>query len=78
MKSNKTILVTGSNGQLGKTIQKKSLKEKEFDWIFLPKENLNITKVIEINKALFKTSPGFKIGAFIISGIIAALYIVFW
>ncbi|HCD88768.1 MAG TPA: sodium/glucose cotransporter, partial [Algoriphagus sp.] len=33
---------------------------------------------IEINKALFKTSPGFKIGAFIISGIIAALYIVFW
>lgn len=33
---------------------------------------------IEINKDLFKTSAGFKIGAFIITGIIAALYIVFW
>lgn len=33
---------------------------------------------IDINKGLFKTSTGFKIGAFIISGIIAALYIVFW
>ncbi len=33
---------------------------------------------IEVNRALFKTSTGFKIGAFIISGIIAALYIVFW
>ncbi len=33
---------------------------------------------IEISKDLFKTSTGFKIGAFIISGIIAALYIAFW
>jgi SSS family solute:Na+ symporter len=33
---------------------------------------------IEITKDLFKTSTGFKIGAFIITGIIAALYIVFW
>jgi SSS family solute:Na+ symporter len=33
---------------------------------------------IEINKDLFKTSTGFKIGAFIITGIIAALYTVFW
>jgi len=33
---------------------------------------------IEVTKELFKTSTGFKIGAFIISGIIAALYIVFW
>ncbi len=33
---------------------------------------------IEIEASLFKTSTGFKIGAFIISGIIAALYIVFW
>ncbi len=33
---------------------------------------------IEIDKELFKTSMTFKIGAFIISGIIAALYIVFW
>jgi SSS family solute:Na+ symporter len=33
---------------------------------------------IEITNDLFKTSTGFKIGAFIITGIIAALYIVFW
>ncbi|MDF2157667.1 sodium/sugar symporter [Algoriphagus sp. CAU 1675] len=33
---------------------------------------------IEINKELFRTSTQFKIGAFIISGIIAALYIIFW
>lgn len=35
-------------------------------------------KAIEIDTDLFKTSTGFKIGAFIITGIIAALYIVFW
>ncbi|MEN2283495.1 sodium/sugar symporter [Algoriphagus sp. SE2] len=33
---------------------------------------------IEINKELFKTSAGFKVGAFLIAGITAALYIVFW
>ncbi|MBN7816141.1 sodium/sugar symporter [Algoriphagus pacificus] len=33
---------------------------------------------IEINKDLFKTSTAFKIGAFLIAGITAALYIVFW
>ncbi|WP_296701186.1 sodium/sugar symporter [Algoriphagus sp.] len=33
---------------------------------------------IEINKELFKTSASFKIGAFLIAGITAALYIVFW
>jgi len=33
---------------------------------------------IEVEKDLFETSTGFKIGAFIILGITAALYIVFW
>jgi len=33
---------------------------------------------IEIEKDLFETTTGFKIGAFIILGITAALYIVFW
>ena len=60
MKSNKTILVTGSNGQLGKTIQKKSLKKKEFDWIFLPKEDLNITKVIEIKNDKIESKCGWS------------------
>lgn len=35
-------------------------------------------KSIEINKELFKTSMTFKIGAIIISAIIAVLYIIFW
>ncbi|MEX2591360.1 MAG: sodium/sugar symporter [Anditalea sp.] len=35
-------------------------------------------KGIEITKDLFRTSTSFKIGAIIISGIIAALYITFW
>ncbi len=35
-------------------------------------------KAIEIDAELFKTSTGFKVGAFIITGIIAALYILFW
>jgi SSS family solute:Na+ symporter len=33
---------------------------------------------IEITKELFRTSTTFKIGAIIISGITAALYIIFW
>ena len=33
---------------------------------------------IDINKELFRTSTTFKIGAILISGITAALYIIFW
>jgi len=33
---------------------------------------------IDINRDLFRTSTSFKVGAFLITGIIAALYIVFW
>ncbi len=33
---------------------------------------------IEINKAMFKVTPGFTIGSIIILGILAALYIIFW
>ncbi|MEY2705497.1 MAG: hypothetical protein RL407_1559 [Bacteroidota bacterium] len=35
-------------------------------------------KSIEINQELFQTSTGFKIGAILIVGIIAALYTIFW
>ena len=35
-------------------------------------------KGIEITKSMFRTSTQFKIGAIIISGIVAALYITFW
>lgn len=33
---------------------------------------------IDVNAELFRTSTGFKIGAILISGIIAALYTIFW
>jgi SSS family solute:Na+ symporter len=35
-------------------------------------------KSIEVNRELFRTSTTFKIGAMVIAGIIAALYIIFW
>ena len=38
----------------------------------------NDTHVMEMDTALFKVSPGFIIGSFIICGILAALYTVFW
>jgi solute:Na+ symporter, SSS family len=39
---------------------------------------VNDTHVIEMDTSLFKVSPGFLIGSFIICGILAALYTVFW
>ncbi len=42
------------------------------------KSNQNDDKGIEITPDLFKSSPGFKIGAFLICGILAALYTFFW
>lgn len=41
-------------------------------------KSANDTHVIEIDKSMFKVSPGFIIGSFIICGILAALYTVFW
>jgi solute:Na+ symporter, SSS family len=38
----------------------------------------NDTHIIEVDKSMFKVSPGFIIGSFIICGILAALYTVFW
>jgi solute:Na+ symporter, SSS family len=38
----------------------------------------NDTHVIEMDTSLFKVSPGFIIGSFIICSILAALYTVFW
>jgi solute:Na+ symporter, SSS family len=35
-------------------------------------------KVIEIDKEMFRVTPGFTIGSVIILGILAALYTVFW
>lgn len=38
----------------------------------------NDMHVIEMDKSMFKVTPGFIIGSFIICGILAALYTVFW
>jgi SSS family solute:Na+ symporter len=36
------------------------------------------THIIEVDKSMFKVSSEFVIGSFIISGILVALYTVFW
>ena len=41
-------------------------------------KSVNDTHVIEMDKSMFKVTPGFIIGSFIICGILAALYTVFW
>ena len=61
MLNNKKILVTGSNGQLGKTLQKRCLDKNDFDWIFLPKEKLDIVKIDEIKAAFKRYNPKFCI-----------------
>jgi SSS family solute:Na+ symporter len=38
----------------------------------------NDTHIMEVDKSMFKVSPGFIVGSFIICGILAALYTVFW
>ena len=61
MLNNKKILVTGSDGQLGKTLQKRCSNKNGYDWIFLPKEKLDITKIYEIKAAFKKHKPSFCI-----------------
>ena len=61
MLDNKKVLVTGSNGQLGKTLQKRCLDKNDFDWIFLPKEKLDIVKIDEIKAAFNRYNPKFCI-----------------
>jgi len=44
----------------------------------LDPKSKNNPKALEVNPGLFKTSPFFTIGALLILGVLAALYIVFW
>jgi SSS family solute:Na+ symporter len=37
-----------------------------------------VTNELEIEKSMFKMSPGFTVDALIITGILVALYPVFW
>jgi len=41
-------------------------------------KSVHDTHVIEIDKSMFKVSPGFIVGSVIICGMLAALYTVFW
>jgi dTDP-4-dehydrorhamnose reductase len=50
------ILVTGSNGQLGSEISKISLNHN-FDWIFLDRQNFDISNLRNIHANLDKISP---------------------
>ena len=52
MSNNNKVLVTGSDGQLGRTLQKSCLAKNSFEWIFLPKEKLDITNINEIRQYL--------------------------
>ena len=61
MLNNKRVLVTGSDGQLGKTLKKRSKYISGFEWIFLPKEKLDITKITEIQRAFKKYNPSYCI-----------------
>ena len=61
MLNNKKILVTGSGGQLGKTLQKRFSGKYGFDWIFLPKEKLDIIETKEIQATFKKYNPQFCI-----------------
>tara|TARA_B100000925_G_scaffold288296_1_gene269007 strand:+ start:45 stop:833 length:789 start_codon:yes stop_codon:yes gene_type:complete len=57
MLSKKKILVTGAAGQLGMTLQKRSSKNNDFDWIFLSKAKLDITKMGKIQTSFKKYNP---------------------
>ncbi len=41
-------------------------------------EQQHTTHIIEVDKSMFKVSSEFIIGSFIISGVLVALYTVFW
>ena len=61
MSNNNKVLVTGSDGQLGRTLQKSCLAKNSFEWIFLPKEKLDITNINEIKAVFEKYNPSFCI-----------------
>ena len=51
------ILVTGSNGQLGSEIKKKSKSFNNFDWVFSSSDDFDFLKLNTINEYLNKIKP---------------------
>lgn len=50
------VLVTGSNGQLGKTIEELYMNNKEVDFVFVSKQELDITNKKSIKEVFAKDS----------------------
>jgi dTDP-4-dehydrorhamnose reductase len=55
------ILVTGAKGQLGKTLQKISLSESAFEWVFCDKETLDICQPQAIEATFAQYVPDYCI-----------------
>ena len=62
MRENKQkILVTGANGQLGRTLQEKAKTRQEYQWFFFNKKELDITKAADIETIIKQIRPQFCI-----------------
>lgn len=59
----KKILVTGSNGQLGQSLQKIAEKNKGFQFVFTDYETLDITNKEEVLNFFWQLEPDFCINA---------------
>lgn len=55
------ILVTGSNGQLGRTLQEKANAYPNFSWVFLSRKALDITNKEALKTAFSKYRPHYCI-----------------
>lgn len=57
----KRILITGANGQLGKSFRLKKVDFGNFDWIFADKQELDITSPHHLENFFQKYSPDFTL-----------------
>ena len=56
-----TILVTGSNGQLGSELQELAPLHPEFDFVFTSRSEMPLTDVQKINSVITDHQPAFVI-----------------
>lgn len=55
------ILVTGSSGLVGNAIKKKALKNPQFDFIFIGREDYDLTKENQVEDLFIKHRPNYVI-----------------